>query len=96
MCTPALPLYTPAPAHCCHTEAVAGRTADCEVGTGTAAADDERLCAGPYHRARQYGMAPVQLVCTWLVLRVPRQYISTQTGLLGQAEMADGVDLRCT
>ena len=34
-------------------------------------------------------------VCTWLVLRVPRQYISTQTGLLGQAEMADGVDLRC-
>ena len=35
-------------------------------------------------------------VCTWLVLRVPRQYISTQTGLLGQAEMADGVDLRCT
>ncbi len=40
-------------------------------------------------------------MCTWLVLRVPRQYISTQTGLLGQAEMADGlgpglgVDLRC-
>ena len=34
-------------------------------------------------------------VCTWLVLRVPRQYISTQTGLLGQAGMADGVDLRC-
>ena len=32
-------------------------------------------------------------VCTWRVLRVPRQYI--QTGLLGQAEMADGVDLRC-
>jgi hypothetical protein len=34
---------------------------------------------------------------TWLVLRVPRQYTSTQTGLLGQAEMADGVDLtsRC-
>ena len=27
-------------------------------------------------------------VCTWLVLRVPRQYISIQTGLLGQAEMA--------
>ena len=27
-------------------------------------------------------------MCTWLVLRVPRQYISTQTGLLGQAEMA--------
>ena len=34
-------------------------------------------------------------VCTWLVLRVPRQYISIQTGLLGQAGMADGVDLRC-
>ena len=34
-------------------------------------------------------------VCTWRVLRVPHQYISTQTGLLGQAEMADGVDLRC-
>jgi hypothetical protein len=42
------------------------------------------------HRGRGEGG-----VCTWLVLRVPRQYISTQTGLLGQAEMADGVDLRC-
>jgi hypothetical protein len=34
---------------------------------------------------------------TWIVLRVPRQYTSTQTGLLGQAEMcaqmADGVGL---
>ena len=30
-----------------------------------------------------------------LVLRVSRLYISTQTGLLGQAGMADGVDLRC-
>ncbi len=29
-----------------------------------------------------------------LVLRVPRQYTSTQTGLPGQAKMADGVDLR--
>ena len=28
------------------------------------------------------------LVCTWLVLRVPSQYSSTQTGLPGQAEKA--------
>jgi hypothetical protein len=47
-------------------------------------------CSLQLHRWRGEGG-----VCTWLVLRVPRQYISTQTGLLGQAEMADGVDLRC-
>ena len=29
-------------------------------------------------------------VCTWLVLRVPRQYISTQTGLLGEAQRPYG------
>jgi hypothetical protein len=36
------------------------------------------------------------LLCAYLVLRVPRQHASTQTGLVGQAEMADGVDLRCS
>ena len=31
-------------------------------------------------------------VCTWRVLRVPRQYIGTQTGLLGPG--GGGVDCR--
>ena len=35
------------------------------------------------------------LVCTWQVLRVPCQYIGTQTGLLGPGGDEDGVDLRC-
>ena len=34
-------------------------------------------------------------VCTWQVLRVPCQYIGTQTGLLGPGGDEDGVDLRC-
>jgi hypothetical protein len=35
-------------------------------------------------------------MCTGLVLRVPLPYVSTQTGLPGQAEMVDGVDLNQT
>jgi hypothetical protein len=47
-------------------------------------------------RRRSHWDYQLGLLCTYPVLRVPRQYTSTQTGLLGQAEMADGVDLRCS
>ena len=52
------------------------------VGSGQLVLPRSR-CSLQLHRWRGEGG-----VCTWLVLRVPRQYISTQTGLLGQAEMA--------
>ncbi len=35
---------------------------------------------------------PTRTLCTWGVLRVPRQYIGTETGLLGPG--GDGVDCR--
>jgi hypothetical protein len=50
--------------------------------------------------SRSHGIIPrrcaVHMPALGEYSRVPRQYTCTQTGLLGQAEMADGVDLRGT
>jgi hypothetical protein len=56
------------------------------VGSGQIVLPRSR-CSSELHRWRGEGG-----VCTWRVLRVPRQYIGTQTGLLGPG--GGGVDCR--